>query len=143
MKVEPTIFDGDQEGGDEGESVLKNGMFAHQDFHFLKSKCQENGILFVDPMFPPSEASLFANPAEWEKEHNIEWVRASELCDDPMMFVDGPSRFDVQQGSLGDCWLLAAMANLTLHEDLFIKVVHPEQSFAEDYAGIFHFRSVA
>lgn len=34
---------------------------------------------------------------------------------DPQLFVEGYSRFDVQQGELGDCWLLAAVANLTLH----------------------------
>lgn len=38
-----------------------------------------------------------------------------EICDDPQLFVEGYSRFDVQQGELGDCWLLAAVANLTLH----------------------------
>ena len=32
------------------------------------------------------------------------------------------------------------MANLTLHDKLFAKVVPPDQSFENDYAGIFHFR---
>ena len=56
------------------------------------------------------------------------------------MFVDGFSRFDVQQGELGDCWLLAAIANLTLYRRLFFQVVPEDQDFAENYAGIFHFR---
>lgn len=82
--------------------------------------------------------------------------------------VEGASRFDVKQGELGmavfhiydkiyfytwqsksnlvhyffvgDCWLLAAIANLTLHQDLFDLVVIPDQSFESKYAGIFHFR---
>ena len=41
---------------------------------------------------------------------------------------------------MGNCWFAAAMANLTLHEKLFAKVVPPDQNFENDYAGIFHFR---
>lgn len=54
--------------------------------------------------------------------------------------MEGYSRFDVQQGELGDCWLLAAVANLTLYRRLFFQVVPTDQDFDEKYAGIFHFR---
>jgi calpain, invertebrate len=63
-----------------------------------------------------------------------------EMVDDAQLFVEGASRFDVQQGELGDCWLLAAMANLTLNQRLFHQVVPEDQSFTDNYAGIFHFR---
>lgn len=63
-----------------------------------------------------------------------------EICDDPQFFVEGYSRFDVQQGELGDCWLLAAAANLTQDSKLFFRVVCDDNSFDEDYCGIFHFR---
>ena len=43
------------------------------------------------------------------------------------------------QGGLGNCWLVAAIDNLTLHKKLFDKVVPHDQSFKDD-AGIFRFR---
>ncbi len=51
--------------------------------------------------------------------------------------------FFIVQGELGDCWLLAAMANMAMNKRVRAKVVPLDQSFSEEYAGIFHFRSVS
>lgn len=36
--------------------------------------------------------------------------------------------------------MVASTANLTLSDELFSRVVPEDQSFDQDYAGIFHFR---
>uniref|UniRef100_A0A8C1HS30 Calpain 1, (mu/I) large subunit a n=1 Tax=Cyprinus carpio carpio TaxID=630221 RepID=A0A8C1HS30_CYPCA len=116
--------------------------FQNQDFEALKQECLEGGYLFEDPCFPAEPPSLgFKELAPYSsKTRGVEWMRPTELCDDPQFIVGGASRTDICQGALGDCWLLAAIASLTLHERLLHRVVPIGQGFQDDYAGIFHFQ---
>ncbi|XP_058461585.1 calpain-B-like [Malaya genurostris] len=110
-----------------------------QDFYQLKQRCLSEGILFEDPDFPPDHSSL--TKCQTSPNPTIEWLRPRQICRKAKFFVDGASRFDVRQGSLNDCWLLTAVANLTANQRLFRKTVPLDNTFAdEDYAGIFHFR---
>ena len=71
------------------------------------------------------------------RNRGYKWIRASDLVEDPQFFVDGFDRFDIQQGAVGDCWMLASLANLTLNKKLFDKVVPSKQNFDKgEYAGM-------
>ncbi|ALC42605.1 CalpA [Drosophila busckii] len=121
-----------------GENNTGLGQYAEvQDYETLLNNCLTNGSLFEDPLFPASNESLMFSR---RPDRHVEWLRPHEIAENPQFFVEGYSRFDVQQGELGDCWLLAATANLTQESSLFFRVIPPEQSFQENYAGIFHFR---
>lgn len=111
---------------------------APQDYKKINKICIEKKILFEDPEFPANKLSLGAGfrgkPVEWKRPHEF-------LSEQPQFFVGGASRFDVRQGELGNCWLLAAVANLTLNYQLFQLIVPDDNSFLpENYGGIFHFR---
>ena len=73
----------------------------------------------------------------------IKWMRAEDIAkqygEKPVFFQDGPTRFDINQGRLGDCWFLATLADLPSRPALFNKVVDPTQSFEKNPSGIFRF----
>ncbi|XP_006778115.1 PREDICTED: calpain-3 isoform X5 [Myotis davidii] len=106
-------------------------------FEQLHKKCLEKKVLYVDPEFPPDETSLF-----YSQKFPIQfvWKRPPEICENPRFIIGGANRTDICQGELGDCWFLAAIACLTLHEHLLFRVIPHDQSFIENYAGIFHFQ---
>ncbi|CAG5927929.1 unnamed protein product [Menidia menidia] len=103
----------------------------------LRDKYVEKKVLFEDPLFPANDSSLYYSQKPSLK---FEWKRPSEICENPQFIVDGANRTDICQGELGDCWLLAAIACLTLNEKLLYRVIPSEQNFTENYAGIFHFQ---
>ncbi|XP_027725742.1 calpain-3 isoform X1 [Vombatus ursinus] len=106
-------------------------------FEQLHKKCLEKKVLYVDPDFPPDETSLF-----YSQKFPIQfvWKRPPEICENPRFIVGGANRTDICQGDLGDCWFLAAIACLTLNERLLFRVIPHDQTFTENYAGIFHFQ---
>ncbi|XP_011796499.1 PREDICTED: calpain-3 isoform X3 [Colobus angolensis palliatus] len=106
-------------------------------FEQLHKKCLEKKVLYVDPEFPPDETSLF-----YSQKFPIQfiWKRPPEICENPRFIIDGANRTDICQGDLGDCWFLAAIACLTLNQRLLFRVIPHDQSFIENYAGIFHFQ---
>ncbi|CAL4093263.1 unnamed protein product, partial [Meganyctiphanes norvegica] len=121
--------------GERGSGLRARGKV--QDFYGIRQQCMDDGVLFEDADFPALDSSIFFSRSPPKP---FEWKRPHEITDDPKLFIEGASRFDVKQGELGDCWLLAAIANLTLSKRLFYQIVPSDQGFGDNYAGIFHFR---
>lgn len=53
---------------------------------------------------------------------DIGFFLLQEICKDPRLFVDGISTRDLHQGSLGNCWMVAAISCLASEPSLWKKV---------------------
>uniref|UniRef100_A0A8D0SHQ4 Calpain 9 n=1 Tax=Sus scrofa TaxID=9823 RepID=A0A8D0SHQ4_PIG len=118
----------------------KDARITHssgQSFEELRQACLQKGVLFEDTDFPADSSSLFYSE---RPQIPFVWKRPGEIVKNPEFILGGATRTDICQGELGDCWLLAAIASLTLNEKALARVVPHNQSFGPGYAGIFHFQ---
>ncbi|XP_069861993.1 calpain-3 isoform X7 [Dipodomys merriami] len=125
-----------------GEGTVNQPLkFEGQDFVALKQRCLAQKCLFEDRVFPAGVQALGSHElSQKTKMKAITWKRPKEICENPRFIIGGANRTDICQGDLGDCWFLAAIACLTLNEHLLFRVIPHDQSFTENYAGIFHFQ---
>jgi len=125
-------------------------LIADQDYLTLVGECLDTGKLWEDPAFP-ADASVLGDQevvtgyfGQVATRDEIEWLRPAEICAnmglDPAMVVGERDRFDVNQGEIGNCWFLAALANLADDDICFNRVVPSGQDFGPDYCGVFRFR---
>ncbi|OWK58939.1 Calpain-2 catalytic subunit, partial [Lonchura striata] len=126
--------------------------YLGQRFGPLRQECLQEGRLFQDPSFPAGPTALGYRELgpRSHKTQGVVWRRPTELFPNPQFIAGGATRTDICQGALGkcscyrwrlgDCWLLAAIASLTLNEEILARVVPKDQSFQDKYAGIFHFQ---
>nr|XP_054396340.1 calpain-12 [Pongo abelii] len=129
---------------DEEAGVGAGGLqlFRGQSYEAIRAACLDSGILFRDPSFPAGPDALGYDQLgpDSEKAKGVKWMRPHEFCAEPKFICEDMSRTDVCQGSLGNCWFLAAAASLTLYPRLLRRVVPPGQDFQHGYAGVFHFQ---
>ncbi|CAF0828064.1 unnamed protein product [Adineta steineri] len=86
---------------------------AENIFQHIITYCRENKTHFVDDQFVPSDRSIGTGSFD-----NIsQWLRISDVAplpDDPpnlpWTIFSSPQPSDIQQGALGNCWLIAALA---------------------------------
>lgn len=123
-------------------------MVVHfQDQHYdrLRNQCRQQGRLFEDPNFPASNHSLYYSRSP---PGVVEWKRPQELVQSPRLFSDGGiSPRDLQQGSLGNCWFVAAVSCLAGDPSIWKKVIPspeeqdwPRSAGGSPHSGIFRFR---
>ena len=136
-------------------------------YQHIKRLCRDRGQLFEDVDFQPVARSLYKNkkpgfhPIVWLRPHvslfgiireiicqcNAKaklfkkvWytiLNQQEICQRPKFIAEGATRFDVEQGEVGDPWLLAAVSSLTLTPRFLDRVVPPDQNFEHGYCGVF------
>uniref|UniRef100_A0AAY4ADH4 Calpain 9 n=1 Tax=Denticeps clupeoides TaxID=299321 RepID=A0AAY4ADH4_9TELE len=124
-------------GGPAKTPLVESTQADGRSYEEIRQDCLRRKVLFQDPDFPAVDSSLFYSESI---PVNFMWKRPGEICEDPKFILGGADRTDICQGQLGDCWLLAAIASLTLQKDILARVVPPDQDFEHGYAGIFHFQ---
>ena len=101
--------------------------------------CTETGALYGDPEFPDNDASLYIDPANppgyAADQPPVEWKRPGDIVPvssgrEPVMQLEGATKADITQGTLGDCWLLGAFCVLSTNPELLKNLIY--------YDGIAH-----
>jgi len=99
---------------------------------------------FVDEDFPATTSSLYSGTSRPDYlPEGIAWLRPSALVSVPSLVTEGRTRFDINQGCLGDCWFLAAVSTLTSKPEVMDIVIPPGQVLdcnSEEYTGAVRFQ---
>ncbi|KAI3382559.1 hypothetical protein SNEBB_003709 [Seison nebaliae] len=113
-----------------------SGSLCDEDKLFIEKNLKDNldsDGLFVDPQFVPNDRLLNTN----NRNSNVEWIRPSQVIEQPKLIVDGINPSDVIQGNLGDCWLISACAAIAREEQILTKVLPFDQPlYGSGYRGI-------
>ncbi|XP_059209735.1 calpain-1 catalytic subunit-like [Centropristis striata] len=121
-------------------TVANPERFLNQDYNQIKDYCRNRNVRYIDEMFPPDRRSIGAGLLNDELMARVQWLRPGRLVESPFFEVDGVSRFDFGQGSVGNCWFLSSIGALTFQKYILGQVIPLDQKFDQDYWGLFHFR---
>ena len=115
--------------------------FKGQNFDEIRANCLSENKLWDDPKFEHDKQSLGKVKDKYKKD--VKWKRVHDISSEARLFIKGHCEDDVIQGELGDCWFVASVASLALHDSLVKKVIpHSDQQELdrEDYCGVLLFR---
>jgi hypothetical protein len=125
---------------DGGDETVRN-LFRDQDYKAIVSGLRP-GQLFEDRRFDPARSDLLTAGAQ----HTVKWLRPHQIVrggKEPRFVEGARDRFDINQGEVGNCWFLSALASLAENEKCFTRVVPMGQNDNFDktkYRGVFRFR---
>lgn len=104
------------------------------DPHKVALICQKNGRRFVDLSFPPCDDGIgTSDECAWYRPQDI--VGADKV---PVLYDQDIKPDDVQQGSLGDCWLICVLAILAQYPSMIRRICPVQYSDME--LGVFRLR---
>lgn len=94
---------------------------------YVAGVCQDNHTPFVDVTFLPRASSL---SRDFEgKAASYMWMRPAVYCKEaPCLFVNSIEPNDIDQGQLGDCYLMCAMACASEFPALVMDMFSPPQA---------------
>jgi hypothetical protein len=102
---------------------------------YIAALCEKHRTKFIDITFPPRAGSIardFENNANGNKQQSdLMWMRPYYYCDThaPCLYVGEIEPGDIDQGSLGDCYLMCGLACLSEFPALVKEVFSPVQNF--------------
>ncbi|CAE7460886.1 CAPN2 [Symbiodinium natans] len=115
----------------------------------LRQKLQDDKEVFQDKVFGPTDDSLFGGSAvelgdkaagkrPFKVDHWARiWDMAKEGCNGPLI-KDGACAHDIQQGNLGDCYFLSAVAAVSQSDVLVARLLPGSQTINQE--GIYAVR---
>ncbi|XP_005089461.1 calpain-2 catalytic subunit [Aplysia californica] len=144
MEEDDTPFDDDGVRDIEGYSMNAVGLLDKTvDFRTNNVEDESEvkpvvapGALYTDEEFPLEIAIV-------QDHSGVEWKRPGEFVDNPKLFSDGATRFDIGQGSAGTCWFLSTVANIAGNKSMIDQVIPDSAYLIEnpaEYDGTFHAR---
>ncbi|KAF8594673.1 cysteine proteinase [Ceratobasidium sp. AG-I] len=108
----------------------------------ISKQCRQRNRRFRDTEFDlvdDRDRCLHSLDTEDEKRFSPADVRrVTDIFNNPQFFVDGIQAGDISQGSLGDCWLLSALATMTTMPQLIEKICVARDEKVGVYGFIFY-----
>jgi hypothetical protein len=96
-----------------------------------------DGELFVDQNFEHFTEYRSKQDSGGSKLVEIDWLRPHELVDEPSFGFENIQPDEVEQGSLGDCWFIAALSAIARFPQLYSRVISMDTVlWGRDYVGV-------
>ena len=108
--------------------VIENSNDVNQIYETVIKFCKEYKQPFIDDSFPHSNRSIGDFRSLDKASIDIVWLRPAEIytkdgriC--PWKVLNNPKPTDIEQGLLGNCWLLSALAVIAERPEILERIL--------------------